>query len=151
MTELKIDRQQLLKLRSESHALNPMVLLGQNGLTDAVLKEIGKALDSHGLVKIRIPGDDREERDADIERILNEMGAARIQTIGKTVTIWRPMPEKENSRAVSSKDSEEDRPRSRGGKILRTDKKRIAKRKTPIRRAHQKRKRTVKKAQGAAS
>lgn len=78
MTELKIDRQQLLKLRSESHALNPMVLLGQNGLTDAVLKEIGKALDSHGLVKIRIPGDDREERDADIERILNEMGAARI-------------------------------------------------------------------------
>ena len=91
MTELKIDRQQLLKLRSESHALNPMVLLGQNGLTDAVLKEIGKALDSHGLVKIRIPGDDREERDADIERILNEMGAARIQTIGKTVTIWRPM------------------------------------------------------------
>ena len=145
MTELKIDRQQLLKLRSESHALNPMVLLGQNGLTDAVLKEIGKALDSHGLVKIRIPGDDREERDADIERILNEMGAARIQTI------WRPMPEKENSRAVSSKDSEEDRPRSRGGKILRTDKKRIAKRKTPIRRAHPKRKRTVKKAQGAAS
>ena len=142
MTELKIDRQQLLKLRSESHALNPMVLLGQNGLTDAVLKEI---------VKIRIPGDDREERDADIERILNEMGAARIQTIGKTVTIWRPMPEKENSRAVSSKDSEEDRPRSRGGKILRTDKKRIAKRKTPIRRAHPKRKRTVKKAQGAAS
>ena len=142
MTELKIDRQQLLKLRSESHALNPMVLLGQNGLTDAVLKEI---------VKIRIPGDDREERDADIERILNEMGAARIQTIGKTVTIWRPMPEKENSRAVSSKDSEEDRPRSRGGKILRTDKKRIAKRKTPIRRAHPKRKRTVKKARGAAS
>ena len=65
MTELKIDRQQLLKLRSESHALNPMVLLGQNGLTDAVLKEIGKALDSHGLVKIRIPGDDREERDAE--------------------------------------------------------------------------------------
>lgn len=151
MTELKIDRQQLLKLRSESHALNPMVLLGQNGLTDAVLKEIGKALDCHGLVKIRIPGDDREEREADIERILNEMGAARIQTIGKTVTIWRPMPEKENSRAVSSKDSEEDRPRSRGGKILRTDKKRIAKRKTPIRRAHPKRKRTVKKAQGAAS
>ena len=61
------------------------------------------------------------------------------------------MPEKENSRAVSSKDSEEDRPRSRGGKILRTDKKRIAKRKTPIRRAHPKRKCTVKKAQGAAS
>ncbi len=151
MTELKIERDELLRLRGESHALNPLVLLGQNGLTDAVLKEIDKALKSHGLVKIRMPGDDREAREADIEKILDTLGAARIQVIGKTVTVYRPMPEKEAAGSKPAAEARAERPRSRGGKILRTDKKRIAKKKAPIRRARPKRTRTVKKALGAAS
>ena len=151
MTELKIERDELLRLRGESHALNPLVLLGQNGLTDAVLKEIDKALKSHGLVKIRMPGDDREACEADIEKILDTLGAARIQVIGKTVTVYRPMPEKEAAGSKPAAEARAERPRSRGGKILRTDKKRIAKKKAPIRRARPKRTRTVKKALGAAS
>lgn len=155
MTELKIDRDERIRLRAESHDLNPTVLLGQNGLTEAVVKEIEKALNSHGLVKIRIPGDDRDERAEIIQKILDDTSSARIQTIGKTVTIWRPMPKEEEpiqeTLAKAGKTGKDAKPRSRGGKILATDKKRIAKAKakTPMHRAHPKRKRTVKKAMGS--
>ena len=155
MTELKIDRDERIRLRAESHDLNPTVLLGQNGLTEAVVKEIEKALNSHGLVKIRIPGDDRDERAEIVQKILDDTGSARIQTIGKTVTIWRPMPKEEEpiqeTLAKAGKPGKDAKPRSRGGKILATDKKRIAKAKakTPMHRAHPKRKRTVKKAMGS--
>lgn len=155
MTELKIDRDERIRLRAESHDLNPTVLLGQNGLTEAVVKEIEKALNSHGLVKIRIPGDDRDERAEIVQKILDDTNSARIQTIGKTVTIWRPMPKEEEpiqeTLAKAGKTGKDAKPRSRGGKILATDKKRIAKAKakTPMHRAHPKRKRTVKKAMGS--
>lgn len=155
MTELKIDRDERIRLRAESHDLNPTVLLGQNGLTEAVVKEIEKTLNSHGLVKIRIPGDDRDERAEIVQKILDDTNSARIQTIGKTVTIWRPMPKEEEpiqeTLAKAGKTGKDAKPRSRGGKILATDKKRIAKAKakTPMHRAHPKRKRTVKKAMGS--
>lgn len=149
MTELIIDRGERIRLRAESHDLSPMVLLGQNGLTEAVIKEIDKALNSHGLVKIRIPGEDRDERAEIVQKILDETNSARVQTIGKTVTIWRPMPEKEEAAPREEARGKAAKPRSRGGKILKTDKKRIARAKAPMHRAHPKRKRTVKKAMGS--
>ena len=72
------------------------------------------------------------------------------------MTIWRPLPEKEEPIQASlggraGKAGAAEKPRSRGGKILATDKKRLAKAKAPMHRAHPKRKRTVKKAMGAKS
>lgn len=148
MSELEIGRDERLRLRAESHSLKPVVLLGQNGLTEAVFKEIGKALDSHGLIKIRLPMEDREERMAAIEEIVDKMGAAKVQVIGKTLTVWRPMPEKEEP-APAKKAKETKKPRSRGGKVLKTDKKKTARAKAPVRRARPARARTVKKAMGA--
>lgn len=150
MTELIIDRDERLKLRAQSHDLASAVLLGQNGLTEAVLKEIDKAMNARGLVKIRIPGDDREARSEIIARILDQLNAALIQAIGKTVTVWRPIPEQKNEEKTEQRpDREARKPRSRGGKILKTDKKRLAQAKKPVRRAHPKRGRLVKKAMGA--
>ena len=150
MSELVIERDERLKLRAESHGLKPVVLLGQNGLTEAVFKEIGKALDSHGLIKIRLPMEDREEREAAVAEIVDRMEAAKVQVIGKTLTIWRPMPEKEESaQEPAQKAKAAGKPRSRGGKVLKTDKKKAARAKAPVRRAHPPRGRTVKKAMGA--
>ena len=63
MAEIVLDRDARLELRSQAHHLDPVVLLGANGLTEAVIKEVDRALDAHELIKIRVPGDDREERD----------------------------------------------------------------------------------------
>ena len=82
-------------LRAEAHGLNPVVMIGEAGLTEAVLKEISSSLDAHGLIKVRVFGDDREERVAIYERICAELDAAPVQHIGKLIVLWRPVPPKE--------------------------------------------------------
>ncbi len=80
--------------RSEAHHLNPIVMVGGDGLTPAVKKEADAALNAHGLIKIRVFSDDRLARDAMLATLADELGAAPIQHIGKLLVLWRPIPEK---------------------------------------------------------
>lgn len=81
--------------RADAHHLNPVVLIGGDGLTPAVQKEVDLALKAHGLIKIRVFNDDRAEREAIFLRLTDELSAAPIQHIGKLLVIWRPVEEKE--------------------------------------------------------
>ncbi|MCS7101811.1 MAG: ribosome assembly RNA-binding protein YhbY [Burkholderiaceae bacterium] len=92
MSELILDRDTRLRLQARAHRLNPVVLLGAAGLSDAVLKEIDRALAAHELIKVRVPGDDRAEREAIFARIAQTLGAARVQMIGKLLVLYRPRP-----------------------------------------------------------
>ncbi|TWI69914.1 putative YhbY family RNA-binding protein [Pseudoduganella lurida] len=85
-------------LRAEAHALKPIVLIGEAGLTAAVMKEIELGLDSHGLIKVRVFGDDREARIAMYETICEQLDAAPIQHIGKLLVLYRPKKEAEKAR-----------------------------------------------------
>jgi putative YhbY family RNA-binding protein len=80
-------------LRAEAHGLNPVVMIGEAGLTEAVMKEISSSLDAHGLIKVRVFGDDREERVAIYERICEELDAAPVQHIGKLLVLYSPKKE----------------------------------------------------------
>ena len=60
MPALILTPAQRSELRSEAHALNPVVIIGAEGLTKAVLAEIDRSLAAHGLIKIRVFSDDRE-------------------------------------------------------------------------------------------
>jgi len=82
-------------LRAQAHALNPVVAIGQHGLTPAVLHEIDVALLAHELIKIRVFSDDRAERESLYVRICAELDAAPVQHIGKLLVVWRPAPEPE--------------------------------------------------------
>ena len=86
-------------LRSEAHALNPVVMIGESGLTAGVLKEIDASLNSHGLIKIRVFGDDRDVRIGIYETICGKLGAAPIQHIGKLLIIYRPKKEEAKERS----------------------------------------------------
>lgn len=90
MPALKVSSDQRAELRSQAHALKPVVLVGAEGLTDAVLSEIKVHLGAHQLIKIRVFGDDREERIAIYEQICDQLNAAPIQHIGKLLVIWKP-------------------------------------------------------------
>ena len=103
MAELLLDRDERLELRSQAHHLQPVVLLGANGLTDAVIKEVDRALTAHELIKIRVPSDDREEREEIFSELLEKLGAARVQVIGKLLVLWRPSPEKRTAEAERAK------------------------------------------------
>jgi len=80
--------------RAEAHHLDPVVMIGNDGLTPAVKKEIDASLNAHGLIKVRVQGDDREAREAMYLQVCDELGAAPIQHIGKLLVLWRPRPEK---------------------------------------------------------
>lgn len=83
--------------RAEAHHLDPVVMIGNDGLTAAVLKETDAALNAHGLIKVRVLGDDREARQAMYDKLADELGAAPIQHIGKLFILWRPKPAKEKA------------------------------------------------------
>lgn len=100
MSELIVDRDQRLALRASAHHLRPVVLLGASGLTEAVVKETDRALAAHALIKVRIPSDDRDEREQICAELAGRLGAARIQLIGKLVVLYRPRPEDEPAPAV---------------------------------------------------
>ncbi|MBE7941274.1 MULTISPECIES: YhbY family RNA-binding protein [Ramlibacter] len=80
--------------RAEAHHLDPVVMIGNDGLTPSVKKEVDAALKAHGLIKIRVLGDDRATREAIYGQLADELGAAQIQHIGKLLVLWRPIPPK---------------------------------------------------------
>jgi len=86
------------ELKARAHALDPVVLIGGAGLSPTVLEEIDRALKSHELVKVRVPGADRPEREAILEEICGRTGAQLVQHIGKILVIFRQNPEPEESR-----------------------------------------------------
>ena len=89
-------------LRAEAHGLKPVVIIGEAGLTPSVMKEIAASLDSHGLIKVRVFGDDREMRAEIYENICTELQAHPVQHIGKLLVIYRPKKEVEKARSTKS-------------------------------------------------
>jgi len=95
MTALNITPTQRKTLKGDAHDLNPVVMIGSDGLTPAVIKEAKLAISHHGLIKIRVFGDDREARIAIYEELCDKLDAAPVQHIGKLLVIWRPKDELE--------------------------------------------------------
>ncbi|TAA40379.1 ribosome assembly RNA-binding protein YhbY [Corallincola spongiicola] len=91
---MQLTNKQKQFLKSMAHSLRPVVLLGANGLTEGVLAEIEIALAHHELIKVKLPGDDREMRNAVIDTIVRETNAVKVQLIGKTVILYRPSDDK---------------------------------------------------------
>ncbi len=83
--------------RADAHHLDPVVLIGGDGLTPAVVKETDHALSAHGLIKVRVFSDERDTREAILAQLCDELGAAPVQHIGKLLVLWRPIPPKEKA------------------------------------------------------
>jgi putative YhbY family RNA-binding protein len=80
-------------LKGRAHGLHPVVLIGADGVTPALLAEIDRALRAHELIKIRVPGQDREARERLLGEVCAAIGAAPVQHIGKILVIYRAPPE----------------------------------------------------------
>jgi len=99
---LKLTPAERSALRAEAHGLNPVVMIGEAGLTESVVKEIGASLDAHGLIKVRVFGDDREARVAMYEQICADLDAAPVQHIGKLLVLYRPKKEAVKERSAKA-------------------------------------------------
>ena len=83
--------------RAEAHHLSPVVLVGGDGMTANVRKEIDAALNAHGLIKVRVFSDDRAARELMYQELAADLNAAPVQHIGKLLVLWRPQPDKERT------------------------------------------------------
>ena len=80
-------------LKARAHALEPVVQVGNAGLTDKVAAEVERALAAHELIKVRIDGADRDAREELCDAICARAGAAEVQRVGKVLVLWRPRPD----------------------------------------------------------
>lgn len=88
---LNLSVSQRLELKGRAHALKPVVIIGNAGLTPAVLDEIERSLKSHDLLKVRVMNDDREVRANMLTEICATLNAGPVQRIGKILVIYRPL------------------------------------------------------------
>jgi RNA-binding protein len=88
MLELTVEQRKYLK--AQAHALKPVVMIGSQGLSEAVIKEAERAIAAHELIKIRVLGDERDAREAYLAQLCDALSAAPVQHIGKLLLIYRP-------------------------------------------------------------
>jgi RNA-binding protein len=86
---LALSSSQTRYLRSLAHDLSPVVQLGNKGATEAVVKELGQALAIHELVKVKLSGGDKDERQAKIDVLTGATQAEKIHQIGHVVVLFR--------------------------------------------------------------
>lgn len=89
-----LSHKQVLAFRAEAHHLNPVVILGEKGLTDNVIKETDVALLAHELIKVRINGADREQRHLIAKDLADQCQAHIIQMIGRVIVLYRKNEDK---------------------------------------------------------
>lgn len=89
---MPLSARQKKHLRGLSHALHPVVTVGEKGLTDNVMAEIESALDHHELIKVKLRAD-RETRGAWTDQIAARCGAERVHSIGQVACFYRRNPD----------------------------------------------------------
>ena len=112
MSAIQLTPAERKEKRAEAHHLSPVAMIGGEGLTPAVVKEINAALNAHGLIKVRVFSDERQTREDFFASLADQLGAAPIQHIGKLLVLWRPQPEK------AKKIDEDRKPGPREFKVL---------------------------------
>jgi RNA-binding protein len=91
---------QIRWLKASAHHLKPVVTIGQNGLTKAVLAELRIALAHHELLKVKVAAGDRELRDSMIAEMTVATGAELVDRIGNVAVLYRRNPKKRSPMAV---------------------------------------------------
>jgi len=101
-------------LRAQAHRLDPVVIVGDKGLTDEVIAEIDRSLKAHELIKIRAATDDRDARGLWMEKICERLDAQAIQQIGKILVVYRENFDKPREKAAAPEEAQAAKPRRHG-------------------------------------
>ncbi|VAW44846.1 hypothetical protein MNBD_GAMMA03-1979 [hydrothermal vent metagenome] len=91
----KLSNNQKKYLRGIAHGLNPMIIIGSNGITKNLMEELESTLEHHEILKIKIAFGDRDERQEIVQHIINQTEALLVQSIGKICVIYRQKEETE--------------------------------------------------------
>jgi RNA-binding protein len=90
-------------LRAAAHHIQPVVTIASNGLSPTVVKEIDRSLHAHELIKVKLQGIERDDRDALLTEICAQLGCAPVQHIGNVLVLWRQKPDDTAKSAVAAR------------------------------------------------
>jgi len=94
---MSITTKQNQHLRRLAHHLKPVIIIGNAGLTEAVMEEIKLAISFHELVKIKLNAQDKTVRNTMVEDIITNCDAHHVQSIGHVAVFYKPSQEKKIS------------------------------------------------------
>ena len=90
---IELTPEQRRALRAAAHHLHPVVSIAGKGLSETVLKEIDRCLKTHELIKVKLHGIERDEREALLNEVCGQLDCAPVQHIGNILILWRENPE----------------------------------------------------------
>jgi RNA-binding protein len=90
---MQLTEKQRRHLKGLAHPLKPVILMGNSGLTPAVVAETDRALTDHELIKVRLPGLERAQRDAALAELAGQTSSEMVTRIGHVAVLYRPHPE----------------------------------------------------------
>jgi RNA-binding protein len=91
---------QIRELKKLAHPLKPVVIVGQHGLSENVISEIDSTLDIHELIKVKLAGADKANREALSQQIVERLSATPVQIIGRVAVFYRANPKKKKNRII---------------------------------------------------
>ncbi len=98
----KLSRKEIQALRSRGHHLKPVVLVGHEGLTDAVLNAADSALLTHELIKVKLLQNCAEDKDDAATTLSQKLKAVLVQRVGRTTLLWRERPEEKQTKGKTT-------------------------------------------------
>jgi RNA-binding protein len=100
---IELTPEQRRALRATAHHLHPVVTIAGKGLADSVIKEIDRSLGAHELIKVKLQGVERDDRDALLSEICERLACAPVQHIGNILILWREKPEEPQKSVVAGR------------------------------------------------
>lgn len=100
---IELTPEQRRALRAAAHHLHPVVTVAGKGLADTVVREIDRSLKAHELIKVKLQGIEREDRDALLAEICDQLDCAPVQHIGNTLILWRQKPEQAPTKSAATR------------------------------------------------
>ncbi|MET0064795.1 MAG: ribosome assembly RNA-binding protein YhbY [Candidatus Thiodiazotropha sp.] len=98
---MPLTSQQIRNLKKLAHPMKPVVIIGQHGLSEGVMQEIDSSLDHHELIKVKMAGADKQDREEISQAVAQKLSAECVQVIGRVAVFYRANPKKKKNRIVA--------------------------------------------------
>ncbi len=99
--KVHLNKKQVQFLRGRAHSITPLVMIGQNGISQTVIDEIEYALDQNELIKVKVQTTSGLDRKAVGAELIEHTNAAQVQLIGKMVVLYRPSKDIKEDKKIS--------------------------------------------------
>ncbi len=87
-------------LKALAHPLNPLVQIGKEGLSTALIDTVKAELENHELIKVKIGNNSGLEKHSTSQTVAEQTASSLVQLIGKIFVLYKANPEKAKDKRI---------------------------------------------------